>query len=78
MPADTTSAATLAGSEARVHASVDAVFRLGPGSDPQAYALLFSHGIGNSPAAAAPEPLGFAGAALVVTWIGRARPFHAL
>jgi hypothetical protein len=55
MLVDTASAATDAGSQSRAHASVDPVFRLAPGVDPQTYSFLFSPGIGNSPAAV-PEP----------------------
>jgi len=58
MLVDSASAATLAGSQSRAHASVDPVFRLGPGVDPQAYSFLFSSEIGNSPAAV-PEPQSF-------------------
>ena len=58
MLVDTASAATLAGSESTAHASVDPVFRLAPGVDPQTYSFLFSPGIGNSPAAV-PEPRSF-------------------
>ena len=68
MLVDTASAATLAGSQSTTHSSVDPVFRLAPGVDPQTYLFLFSPGIGNSPAAV-PEPRSFVLPAAGLLWI---------
>ena len=60
MKADAGAAATDVGSNAIADAFVDPIFSFGPGVDPLAYSFNFSNGIGNSHAAAVPEPVTFA------------------